>query len=331
MTDFASLYYPLIGKPQPQFAVMHRALFCIVADANKQPGVSPEEMYYIAEDSVPLNLLDHRGWLVATLSNTVNGYCLTSMNVPLRKRADSAHGSKSVIVSKSPQYIVDALHRHRRGLLSTTNRILTEVADLYQGCASFINSDVNTQQGAAPSTVNVTLSGSLVYVLNEVMSGRMAVNEVDPEHQDRLKAFFDSVKYTMKASYSAYERQKTMLNGDKWVVMSSHNGLHVGAFRSEKIDGAGVYRRLKDILEIEPLRLYSSMDELKEKNPAAYGDIMVGVADAIALAKSTGIRTFRSKVKGIEELPYSCVEEAGLFLRLRMGTESWVFMMDKRS
>lgn len=332
MTDFAPLYYPLKGSTmQPQFAVMYRALFCIVADANAVPGLPPEERYYIGGDENPLRLLDHRGWEVATLLMANDGYQLTSANVPLRKRADTTNGTKHVISSKSAQYIVEALQRHRRGLLATNSRILTEVSDLFQSSASHVNHDVYTQHGQTPTTINVTLSGALFHVIGEVMNGRMTVDQVDPEHRDRLNAFLDGSRRTLDASHRAFERHKAFMTGEKWVVVGSRNGLHVGAYRSEKVDGAGVFRNPKDILTIEPLRLYTDMDDLKEKNPAAYGDISVGVADALALAKTTGVRIFRPNIKGIEEIPYPFVEEAGFFMRMRPGIETWAFMTDKRS
>jgi len=334
------LYYPLlrsgtIGVQQPQFAPMYRNLMLMVADINV--GQDEDNSLYIVSDDLPMLLTNKNGITVATISQVHNDkglmeFKFTSHVGNIRDRANK-YGLKDSVISTNPQYIVNAVKQQLKKMLISARQIEFEV---FRGELSYlgysISADVRTRFNAPSTSIVTSFSGALWHEINEVMHGRLALADMEPEHLASYKAMLEKNGNVISGSKHAFDRQKTMLGTAKWLVMRQRYGLQIGAYSVSKIDGMAGVRSTTDIMLVEPMRLYADMDMVRQHCPEAYADITLALADAAAFAHANGLghRVRGDTVIGLNSLPTDTLEEAGYCYR-SIGSTYYNLLLDKRS
>lgn len=334
------LYYPLlrsgtIGVQQPQFAPMYRNLMLMVADINV--GQDEDNSLYIVSDDLPMLLTNKNGITVATVSQVLSDkgkmeFKFTSHVCNIRDRANK-YGLKDAVISANPQYIVTAVKEQLKKMLIAARQIEFEVfrSELsYFGYS--LSTDVRTKFNTTSTSIVTTFSGAFWYEINEVLQGRLALADMEPEHLASYKAMLDKNDNVISGSKHAFDRQKTMLGTEKWLVLRQRYGLQIGAYSVSKIDGMGGVRSTTDIMLVEPMRLYADMDMVRQHCPEAYADITLALADAAAFAHANGLghRVRGDKEVGLNSLPTDTLEEVG-YCYTRKGSEYYNLLLDKRS
>jgi hypothetical protein len=333
------LYYPLlrsgtIGVQQPLYAPMYRNLMLMVSDINV--GQTPEASLYILSDELPMQVTNQNGIVIGSFNQNVlaggrTEYRFTSHVGNIRDRAGK-NGFKDSITSFNPQYLITAVKEVLQKMLVAARAVEFE---LFRSELSYfgygITSELRSSHGSSTTSIVCTFSGAFWHQVNEVLHGRLAFAEMEPEHLASYQEFLAQKNNVISASKAAFDRQKAMLCSAKWMMRRSNKGIYVGAYSVNKIDGISGIRSTTDIMQIEPMRLYADMEMLKQHNPGAYADIILSVADATAYARANGKahRIAKDVPVGLDEYPTDTFEDVG-YTHTRDGSH-YALLVDKRT
>lgn len=334
-------YYPLVrsgtlGVQQPQYAMMHRNLMCIVADINV--GQDEDNSLHVITDDVPMLLTNKNGVSIGTLIQLVSEkgrpeYKFTSHVCNIRDRVNK-FGLKDSVSSTNAQYLVSIVRSQMKKMLIAARQVEFEVfRNELSNFGYSLHTELRSKYNTTSTNIVTSFSGAFWHQINEVMHGRMSMVDMEPEHLDSYRSMLEKYDNTISCSKMAFDRQKTLLSNGKWMVMRQRYGLQIGAYSVNKIDGfSDGMRSTNDIMLLEPLRLYSDMEMVKQHLPEAYTDITIALADARAYAHANGAahRLRNDESVGFASLPTDSIEEMG-YCYTRKGSEYYTLLLDKRS